>query len=308
MKYFLLVCSLLLSITVFAQPVQSPRKVNDSTFITSDGVRLYVSQKGKGSACIFLHGGPGAWSKSFQELGGNRVASAMHVYFFDQRGCGRSQNAPDSNYSMTRMVQDIEDIRLLTGAQKVYLMAHSFGGVLACRYAQLYPQHVKGLILVDVTLDVTRSLRSQIRYTNQLTGSHIPDNEADCMPSFIKAVTLMRSKGLSYKFLTDSKASMARLDSIDATNPGSFAFGRVALGIKDYMADFTAASATIKAPVLVIAGLKDHAVGADHYKLFRFPYQQTVLINGGHMLYYENNAGFVQAVTRFVQQTDRQGR
>lgn len=40
-------------------------------------------------------------------------------------------------------------------------------------------------------------------------------------------------------------------------------------------------------PVLVIAGKKGYAIGVDHYRQFNFPNQKTVLINGGHVLYYE---------------------
>jgi proline iminopeptidase len=35
-------------------------------FITSDGLELYYDKSGKGVPCIYLHGGPGYWSKSFQ--------------------------------------------------------------------------------------------------------------------------------------------------------------------------------------------------------------------------------------------------
>lgn len=307
MKYLLLVSSLFLcTFFSFSQSQQVPIKLNDSTYISSDSVRLYVSAKGRGSTCIFIHGGPGAWSRSFESMGGANLSSALHMYFYDQRGCGRSQDAPNGDYSLARMVKDIEDIRIITGSEKVYIMAHSFGGILAVKYAEQYPVHVKGLILVNVTLNLTLSLRSQIKYINEVTGSHIPDNENNCLPAFNTAATTMRDKQLSYKILSDSKSATDKLDSIDATNPGSYTFARLAFGLNEYFDDFIKSGISIKAPVLVIAGKKDHAIGMDHYKLFRFPDQQTVVIDGGHILYYEKNKEFLQAVSSFTNKIDRQ--
>lgn len=257
------------------------RKLNDTTYITSDGVSLYVHTAGKGAPCIFVHGGPGAWSKSFELLGGSNFESKLRMCFYDQRGCGRSGDAANNDYSLERMVADIEEIRTLSGADRVYIMAHSFGGILACKYAEKYPQHVLGLILLDVTLDIKQSLRSQIKYVNALTGSNIPGNEKDPMPSFYNAMATMREKQLSYKILSASKATTDKLDSVDATNKSNYTFAKLVFGIPDYFEDFTLSTASITMPVLVVTGTEDHAIGPDHYKRFRFPNQTTVAIKGG---------------------------
>ncbi len=41
---------------------------------------------------------------------------------------------------------------------------------------------------------------------------------------------------------------------------------------------------------------KDHNIGPDHYKLFRFPNQRVQVIDGGHLLYYEMNDAFLKAI------------
>ena len=37
-------------------------------FKTSDGIKLYYDYRGEGPPCIYLHEGPGYWSKSFQHF------------------------------------------------------------------------------------------------------------------------------------------------------------------------------------------------------------------------------------------------
>ncbi|WP_285850563.1 hypothetical protein [Niallia circulans] len=33
---------------------------------TSDGLQVYYEMSGNGDPCLYLHGGPGYWSKPFQ--------------------------------------------------------------------------------------------------------------------------------------------------------------------------------------------------------------------------------------------------
>jgi proline iminopeptidase len=275
-------------------------RINDSTFLTSDSVALYLKVSGKGTPCIYVHGGPGAWSKTFEAMGGSELEKDLTMYYYDQRGCGRSQKAHNGDYSIDRTVEDIENIRSVTGFDKVYLMAHSFGGILAFKYAQKYADHVKGLILLDVTLSLNTSLKTQIRYISTLTGKNLPVNDTAFMSCFMAARKELAAHKLDYKMLSDNKSTVEKLDSIDKTNPGNYEFARRAFNIPAYTVDYTKETGSLHVPVLVISGLKDHAVGPEHYKLFRFPKQQTVLIDGGHVLYYEQNDQFRNAVSVFV--------
>lgn len=275
---------------------------SDSTIITSDGVQLFLKASGTGSPCIFIHGGPGAWSKSFEVLGGNALENTFRMYYYDQRGSGRSANPVNGDYSLARMVEDIENIRQKTGSGQVYLMAHSFGGILAYNYAKRYPDHVKGLIFLNSTLSINHSLQSQIAFVNSKLGTsfHAPDSAA-VVATYSKAFTALREKGLGYQMLSDNEENVKRLDSVDNWSGRNYGFGRVVLGMAEYFTDFAASSEQVKLPVLVISGATDHNIGPDHYKRFRFPNQQVRVIQGGHMLYCENNAAFVEAVTSFVQ-------
>lgn len=284
----------------FAQQ-HTAQRINDSTILTSDSVKLYLKVSGKGTPCIFVHGGPGAWSLSFEALGGNALEKKLAMYYFDQRGCGRSGSSVNKNYTLDRMTSDIEEIRALSGLDKVYIMGHSFGGSLAHSYALRYPQHVKGLILLNSTLYIYNSLLNQVSFINQLLGENVTVTDKDSiMKPFMEAKALLNKKQLDYKMLSDNKSAVDKLDSIDNCMPRNYDFAQHAFSLPVYFRDFTSETNQVKVPVLIISGTRDNNIGPGHYKLFRYPAQKVVQIAGGHILYYERNREFVEAISSWL--------
>jgi len=79
---------------------------------SSDVIRLFLKQKGNGTAAIFIHGGPGAWFESFKEAAGEKLEDIFPVIYFDQRGCGRSEGSMSTDFSLDRLVEDIKEFIL----------------------------------------------------------------------------------------------------------------------------------------------------------------------------------------------------
>lgn len=227
------------------------------------------------------------------------------MVYYDQRGSGRSGKSLSDDYSIDRMVEDIELLRKYYQSEKVYLLAHSFGGILAVNYAKKYPSHLKGLILANSTLSLPYSLNNQIMYINQLSKTNFtpPDHSsAAIMSTFIEAKKALSAKKLTYKTLSDRKKSVDALDKIDDKNPSDYDFAQKAFDIGDYWNDYSKITQQIEVPVLIITGEKDHSVGKDHYLQFNFMNEQVKRINGGHLLYYENNEEFTNSIFEFVKE------
>ncbi|OWK72780.1 hypothetical protein CBW16_13065 [Flavobacteriaceae bacterium JJC] len=294
---------MLLVANLFSAQMSSKKPEATAPFFTetSDGTKLFTKVSGSGDLCIYVHGGPGMWSDSFENLKGKNLESKLRMVYYDQRGSGRSAASVTNDYSVNRMVEDIEDIRKKLGAGKVYLMSHSFGGIIATAYAAKYGDHLKGLILVNSTLYLNDSVMGQVAYANELAGSHIEIKDGQYMPALGEAMGVLNDKGLIYKLLTDTQENMDTLNKIDAKRPEENGFRNNVWNISEYYGDFTKLTPEIKVPVLVISGTQDHAVGPQHYKLFKFPKQKVVQIKGGHLLYYENNDEFVKSVFSFIQ-------
>jgi proline iminopeptidase len=123
-----------------------------------NGVRLWYEIAGvprPGVApMLFLAGGPGYNSYSFENSIGKRLERHVEMIYFDQRGTGRSERPSNNDYQMATLIQDVEALRKHMGVQQLSLMGHSFGGTLALEYAARYPENVQKLIIVDGAVDL----------------------------------------------------------------------------------------------------------------------------------------------------------
>ncbi len=283
-------------------------QINKTNFLTTDdGTKLFVKKSGSGPLCIFIHGGPGAWSKSFEDLKGNNLEHNLTMVYYDQRGCGRSENSVNGNYSLDRMIEDIDLIRRHYQSKKVYLLSHSFGGILALNYALRFPNHVKGLILANSTLSVSNSLKNQIDYINRLIGTSFFPSDSSysaIISAFQNARKALSENGMSYKMLSDNKKNVDLVNKIDRENPSSYDFAQKAFQIDDYLKDYTEISNQIESPVLIIVGKKDHSIGENHHVRFNFKNKKVEKIDGGHLLYYENNEEFSNTIFAFIKETN----
>ncbi|WP_278379566.1 alpha/beta fold hydrolase [Chryseobacterium arthrosphaerae] len=297
--FFILFTSI---ITVSAQG-----KGSEGFYETSDHVRIKYKVSGTGEPCIYIPGGPGQGYPSFELLGGSSLEKNMQMIYMDQRGSGKSEKSAD--YHLDTMLQDIEELRQHLKLKKVFLLAHSFGGIIAVNYAKKYPQHTKGLILSNVTLHFLNddSVKEQIEYGNSLLqrkDKAIPKDSLSAELSKISSA--LRKKRIGYKFLTEDLETIKKMDKVNSLHPRIIDFGMAVISkpeeFPEYYADYAPITKDIKIPVLVITGKKDKAVGTLHYKTFQFPHQKVVVIDGGHLLYYERNREFVSEIERFVRE------
>jgi|GEM_PF-454280 len=118
--------------------------------VQADDVTLYVRIAGdpkSGNVLIANHGGPGLTSHymlSLERLAGTEFA----VVTYDQRGTGRSTMPPDG-YGLLNYVADLEAVRKVVGVEKAHILGHSWGGLVAMRYATVHPQKVRSIILMS---------------------------------------------------------------------------------------------------------------------------------------------------------------
>ncbi len=116
--------------------------------LVMDGHSIYVEQSGNKKAIpvIFLHGGPGSGCNENHRRYFN--PDKYRIILFDQRGCHRSTpNGCVENNSTQDILNDIESIRNKLNIDNWVLFAGSWGATLALLYAELYPQHISGIIL-----------------------------------------------------------------------------------------------------------------------------------------------------------------
>lgn len=127
--------------------------------ITVDGIKLHSEAFGHpdSTLVVCLHGGPGT---DYREL---RICEGLaghgyRVVLFDQVGSGLSQRMPSDYYSA--LGEGVIDMMYdeLSGViahyrthptQKVVLLGHSWGAMLATGYAAKYPERIQGLVVSE---------------------------------------------------------------------------------------------------------------------------------------------------------------
>ena len=99
-----------------------------------------------GKPAVFLHGGPGGGASP----GHRRLfdPARYKLLVFDQRGCGRSTPHASLDANTTwDLVDDIERLRAMIGAERWLVFGGSWGSTLALAYAETHPDRTAALIL-----------------------------------------------------------------------------------------------------------------------------------------------------------------
>lgn len=130
-------------------PVQTPK----GTF------RVWTKRVGNSPPMkvLLLHGGPGATHEYFEAFDSYFPAAGIEYYYYDQLGSAFSDQPGDPElWDIPRFVDEVEQVRraLGLGRENLFLLGHSWGGILAAEYALKYQQHLKGLIVSNMMMSI----------------------------------------------------------------------------------------------------------------------------------------------------------
>ena len=135
-----------------AAPAPEPGAAKASV-IKAPSAQLYVEERGQGAGTplLVVNGGPG-FDHNYLHVSQawDVLAKKRRVIFYDQRGNGRSPAlANGQSCLLADQIEDLEAVRAYSGADKVDLLGHSWGGYLVMAYAARHPEHIAHLLIVD---------------------------------------------------------------------------------------------------------------------------------------------------------------
>jgi len=181
-------------------PLDPPPPEQSETFWTMEpDIRLHHFTQGAGRPVLVVHGGPG-YPITTPLSGFAPLADRFQFHYYDQRGCGKSSRPFDrftsKNFyaNMTQLertlgigaqIADIERIRRILQQERLILVGHSFGGLLAALYAAEFPEHVQALVLV-APADVLVSSRDGSNFFDEI-GRRLPESRRAEYDRFLKA-------------------------------------------------------------------------------------------------------------------------
>ncbi|MBM6615869.1 alpha/beta hydrolase [Desemzia sp. RIT804] len=123
----------------------------EHAYIKTNGITLHVAQKGPadGELILLLHGFPEfwyGWCKQITYL----ADQGFRVWAPDQRGYNLSDK-PDkvSDYHIEHLAADVAGLIKASGKEKVFLVGHDWGGIVAWRVAREYPDLLHKLVILN---------------------------------------------------------------------------------------------------------------------------------------------------------------
>ncbi|MCW7493544.1 alpha/beta hydrolase [Leptospira sp. 2 VSF19] len=127
---------------------KTKQKKYKEDFITTKGVKIHLGiWPGRGQTIICLHGLSGNLY-SMKPLAERLYRKGYKVISYDLRGRGQSDK-PKSGYGFQNHIEDLKGIITHYKIKNPIFFAHSFGCMIALRFAIRYPNEVKAMILMD---------------------------------------------------------------------------------------------------------------------------------------------------------------
>ncbi len=271
-----------------------------------NGVELFFADSGTDNApvIVFLHGGPGYNSYSFQDIAGEYFED-YRVIYLDQRGCGRSSEPAQEamNYTIDALVNDLEAVREFLEIDSWTPLGHGFGALLALEYARRFPEHTDKVIAVNPWIhypELSQVLLESAARLSEHTLSEIPEKPEDRVE---KAFSMLNASDLISRLHFPNPQSRLRLEFSDAESTllagGTMQELLVFNGLWDF--EYPNYLADISKPILVIAGVQDvTAYPSQTDWLVDLAAADLIELETGHYPWLEQVEEFAQAISNFI--------
>lgn len=113
------------------------------------GAVLHFAKAGRGPALILLHGFPQDWNEWRPVMA--RLARRFTVVAPDLRGIGQS-TAGSAKFDAATMAADVHELARVLKLDRPYIVGHDLGGIVAHACARMFPDDVRGAMILDVAV------------------------------------------------------------------------------------------------------------------------------------------------------------
>jgi len=285
----------------------APRQPGERTeMVPVAGTELFVRTVGAGPPVLVVHGGP-VLDHGYLYRWLLPLAKEHELIFYDQRLSGRSSpDAPSDTVTLRGFVADIEALRIHAGAERISIVAHSWGGLLGMLYAARHPERVEKLVLVG-SMAPSAKLRAEEEEAQR--AAQDPEDRAlierlratqavrDRTPAGIEALLIASFRS---EFHDPAKADELQFAIDDRYADRSRRFAALGPELQDY--DVTGELDRIVAPTLLIYGADEPGATRGGAELARLiPDAELAIIpDAGHFPFIERPAQFQAKVAAFL--------
>lgn len=250
-------------------------------------MKLEFKKMGSGEPLVILHGLFGS-SDNWQTLG-RQFAENFTVYLVDQRNHGHSPHSDEFSYEI--MADDLSTLFSDEGIAKAIIIGHSMGGKTAMRFAQIYPDKLEKLIVVDMGIKSYTSEHDDI-----IAAFHALD--LPNLESRKDAETEME------KLIPNFTVRQFLLKNLYRKTKTEFAWRVNFPVMEEKMDEILAAlpNGVFDKPTLFIYGTKSNYITEDDFDAIRsvFPKAEFASLPTGHWIHAEDPEGFYKIVMKSV--------
>lgn len=275
-------------------------------FASYDGTEIAYRVLGDGPPLVCLPGGPGRAAEYLGDLGG--LAGERQLILADSRGVGASADPADpGTFRADRLVADVDALRAHLGLERMDLLGHSAGAILATLYAGAHPRRLSRLLLLTPGLGAVDIAVTGEEF-NAVAERHSARPWYPAARAALESITagsrnledFRASRPLFYgrwDKAAEEHAAVGVAERHQAAREGFFA------GLELDVADVKAALRALTAPVLLYAGDADPLVTpAMITAAAPFFNDATIIVQpgAGHFPWIDDPAAFTAAVGSFL--------
>jgi pimeloyl-ACP methyl ester carboxylesterase len=221
-------------------------------YADSNGVKIHYATAGSGPLVVMIHGFPDYWYTWRRQMEG--LADKFQVVAIDQRGYNLSDKPKGvENYDIRLLVGDVLAVIHHFGQQRAIIVGHDWGGAVAWTLATYSPDAVDKLIILN--LPHPRGL------ARELANNPQQQKNSQYARDFQKpdAASKLTPEALTF-WVTDEAAKPKYVEAFKNSDFEAMLNYYKRNYPKEPYKDDTSPVVKVKAPVLMIHGLKDWAL------------------------------------------------
>jgi proline iminopeptidase len=276
------------------------------TLLVVGSTHLFVHAEGDGPPVLVVHGGP-VLDHGYMVAPLRPLADGHRLVFFDQRLSGRSDGTVDSaSVRMDTMVADMDRIRGALGLDRIHVLGHSWGGLLAMKYALTHPERTASLILVSpmapsaALWQEEEAILSAALQPDDTAGMGALRASAAFAEGAPEAIERLLQLSFRAQLADPALADSLRFHIGPDYRERSRQFGFLVPDLMGY--DLTPALPELRVPTLIVYGAEERgaAAGADSLRALIPGARVEALAGAGHFAFVEQPAAFLALVRAFL--------
>jgi len=218
------------------------------------------------------------------------LGKRLQVFTLDLRNHGNSPHSSEFDYPS--MAEDVKSFMDTQGLRHATILGHSLGGKVAMVFADLYPEMVDKMIIVDIAPKTYPVVHKALIETMLAVDLNIYNKVNDVVTALATSIPSIQVRNFLVKNLRKQDSSFSWKVNLQAIRDNI-----------DRLSERISFRNSFEKPVLFIRGhLSDYILEEDKASLYKiYPRAEIVTIEGaGHWVHIDAKNSFVNKVWNFM--------